>query len=275
MATKSQSTTPLSRLFRLGLDFGFRSNPARRASQFDRSKFHRCRNRGGHRVALIESLDLLQRKEVAALDPARYGLADPTQKYDINGIVWTHPVGSHANVREDTSTRPLRAIYVGRIAYEYMHSPSKTERLWFSHLLESDTPDVHERRLGEKSRIHALLARSETFDYRNREHHIRHAPPRQIELLTGLLKYSPAALFHKIKGGSEVPEGLGAAGDVISHLVASTSLQDDGASKPVKVTLLPNPSHLAEAVNPVALGKTHAKQFSLLKALLREGETDL
>lgn len=32
------------------------------------------------------------------------------------------------------------------------------------------------------------------------------------------------------------------------------------------MSLLPNPSHL-EAVNPVALGKTRAKQFALLKTL--------
>ena len=51
-----------------------------------------------------------------------------------------------------------------------MHSPSKTERLWFSHLLESqslpnpeDTPLIS---LDEekKRRIHGLLARSEVFD---------------------------------------------------------------------------------------------------------------
>ena len=33
--------------------------------------------------------------------------------------------------------------------------------------------------------------------------------------------------------------------------------------------MLPNPSHL-EAINPVALGKTRAKQFSMLKTLSEE-----
>jgi hypothetical protein len=51
-----------------------------------------------------------------------------------------------------------------------MHSPSKTERLWFSHLLESkflfsseDTPllVINEEK---KRRIHKLLARSEVLD---------------------------------------------------------------------------------------------------------------
>lgn len=40
----------------------------------------------------------------------------------------------------------------------------------------------------------------------------------RLNLLTDLLKYSPAALFHKIKGGFEIPEDLGADGDVLSHL---------------------------------------------------------
>ena len=40
----------------------------------------------------------------------------------------------------------------------------------------------------------------------------------RLNLLTDLLQFSPAALFHKIKGGSEVPEGINASGDVISHL---------------------------------------------------------
>jgi probable 2-oxoglutarate dehydrogenase E1 component DHKTD1 len=51
-----------------------------------------------------------------------------------------------------------------------MHSHSKTERLWFSHLLESqtlpspeDTPLMHFD-VARKKRIHKLLTRSEVFD---------------------------------------------------------------------------------------------------------------
>lgn len=85
----------------------------------------------------------------------------------------------------------------------------------------------------------------------------------RLNLLTDLLRFSPAALFHKIKGGSEVPEGINASGDVISHLgkcvyyqaggsihreiaaiVASPYLEYDGANAPLHVSLLPNPSHL-------------------------------
>lgn len=40
----------------------------------------------------------------------------------------------------------------------------------------------------------------------------------RLNLLTGLLQYPPSALFHKIKGGCELPEELGAEGDILSHL---------------------------------------------------------
>ena len=151
----------------------------------------------GHRAARIDPLDLIHREEVAALDPARYGLTDENKRYNVDGIVWAKPVeesrdgageGEWWTLKE--ITRHLREIYVGRIAYEarlnlgyaasaltcffffqYMHSPSKTERLWFSHLLEShslpspeDKPVLAPIDQQTKKRIHGLLSRSEVFD---------------------------------------------------------------------------------------------------------------
>lgn len=122
----------------------------------------------GHRAARIDPLDLLQREEVAALDPTRYGLVDPSRKYDINGIVWTRPVEDNIGRTEwslEDITKHLRSIYVGRIAYEYMHSPSKTERMWFSHLLESEADVTQLKKDNDtRQRTYELLARSETFD---------------------------------------------------------------------------------------------------------------
>jgi probable 2-oxoglutarate dehydrogenase E1 component DHKTD1 len=124
----------------------------------------------GHRAARVDPLDLMQREEeVAALNPRRYGLLSDSETYDVDGILWTTPLDSATKPEPRTLgeiTRHLRATYVGRIAVEYMHSPSKTERLWFAHLLESSqaletTSPVTE---DEKKRIHELLAKSETFD---------------------------------------------------------------------------------------------------------------
>jgi len=222
----------------------------------------------GHRAATIDPLDLIQREEVGALDPRRYGLVDERKRYNVNGIIWTHPVSEGNEVEEwwtlDEITRHLREVYVGRIAYEYMHSPSKTERLWFSHLLESQRlPSADDNPIVTadeemKRHIHRLLARSEVLDnflqlkfpnlkrygleggesmipaldslfssaaHAGIQHIILGMPHRgRLNLLTDLLQYSPTALFNKIKGGYEIPEELGAEGDVLSHLGASLSL---------------------------------------------------
>lgn len=81
----------------------------------------------GHRAARIDPLDIIQREEVAALDPARYGLDDTTKKYNVNGIIWTKPVGK-ANSSDEwwtlqEITRHLRSVYVGRIAHEVRKPP--------------------------------------------------------------------------------------------------------------------------------------------------------
>jgi probable 2-oxoglutarate dehydrogenase E1 component DHKTD1 len=249
----------------------------------------------GHRAASLDPLDLLSREEVAALDPSRYGLTDPNSSYDVNGILWTS--SNQKPWTLESITRHLRDIYVDRIAYEYMHSPSKEERLWFSHQLESvppkesrTIPDEERKRLwqmlvrsevldrflqvkfpnlkrygleGGESMIPALNALFEISAKAGVEQIVMGMPHRgRLNLLTDLLGYEPAALFHKIKGNSELPEGIEAEGDVLSHLFISSKLEYGGKS--TKVSLLPNPSHL-EAIDPVAMGKARAKQYSLLK----------
>jgi probable 2-oxoglutarate dehydrogenase E1 component DHKTD1 len=78
----------------------------------------------GHRAARIDPLDLIHREEVAALSPTRYGLGQDQgeqQQYNVDGIVWTRPVGSGKG--EDLWSledivKTLEGIYVGRIGYE-------------------------------------------------------------------------------------------------------------------------------------------------------------
>jgi probable 2-oxoglutarate dehydrogenase E1 component DHKTD1 len=83
----------------------------------------------------------------------------------------------------------------------------------------------------------------------------------RLNLLTDLLQYPPQALFHKLKGNSELPPNTVGSGDVLSHLANSPTLDYQG--KQVQVSLLHNPSHL-EAVNPVVMGKSRAKQMNLM-----------
>lgn len=102
------------------------------------------------------------------MDPTRYGLVDASQKYDVNGIIWTKPLGVDPDAPVEWTlkdiTSHLRSVYVGRIAYEYMHSPSKTERLWFSNMLESEDAVRGVKTKEGRERIHRLLAESEVFD---------------------------------------------------------------------------------------------------------------
>ncbi|KAG8855334.1 hypothetical protein FRB96_007132 [Tulasnella sp. 330] len=125
----------------------------------------------GHRAARIDPLDMLERDDVAALDPARYGLEDSEKMYIVDGILWNKqmPEGPRGSKQQgawklrDIVTF-LREVYVGRIAYEFMHSPSKSERLWFTHLLESEVTR-NAVNVEEKKKAWSLMARSETFDH--------------------------------------------------------------------------------------------------------------
>jgi probable 2-oxoglutarate dehydrogenase E1 component DHKTD1 len=62
----------------------------------------------------------------------------------------------------------------------------------------------------------------------------------RLNLLTGLLQMSPASLIHKIKGGYEFPEELGAVGDVISHL-GTISLCSSASAEKFILSRLTNP----------------------------------
>ncbi len=67
-----------------------------------------------------------------------------------------------------------------------------------------------------------------------------------------LLNYPARKLFHKLDGGDEIPGVEPGADDVSSHIYQSAVLAGG-----VRVSLLPNPSHL-EGVNPVVAGRVRA-----------------
>ncbi|RXK41404.1 oxoglutarate dehydrogenase (succinyl-transferring), E1 component [Tremella mesenterica] len=214
--------------------------------------------------------------------------------------------GSNRSASLDEISGHLMKTYVGHIGYEYMHCPDKNERLWFSHHVETGTSSFERPFSDERRRrIWRLLSRSEELDhflakkFPNLKRYgcegaesmlpaldtlfelgagagitsiIVSLPHRgRLSLLCNpdLLRYPPSALFAKIKGQPEFDPSTapGATGDVISHLAAIRKI--DYSGRLVKVEVLQNPSHL-EAVNPVALGVTRAKQMSLLKSSPRD-----
>ena len=79
----------------------------------------------------------------------------------------------------------------------------------------------------------------------------------RLNVLANLLQKSYKRIFNEFAGefGSSIVES---AGDVKYHLGASSNREFDGNL--VHTSLTDNPSHL-EAVDPVVLGQTRAKQF--------------
>lgn len=111
------------------------------------------------------------------------------------------------------------------------------------------------------------------------EHVVLAMPHRgKLNLLTTMLGTRPAKIFSKFRGQPEFPSDAKAMCDIASHFRewlfcvksidmqfcffpdASDDLLIDG--KPLRVSMLHNPSHL-EAANPASMGKARSKQQQL------------
>jgi len=87
----------------------------------------------------------------------------------------------------------------------------------------------------------------------------------RMNILVNVLDYPARDLFYKISGKGFIPEELYNFTDDVPHHISTsnevTIRMGSGKEKPISLTMVHNPSHL-EAVNPVAMGKTRAKQAS-------------
>ena len=79
----------------------------------------------------------------------------------------------------------------------------------------------------------------------------------RLNILANVMKKPYRAIFNEFQGGSYKPDEVQGSGDVKYHLGTSTTREFDGNK--VYLSLSANPSHL-EAVDPVVLGRTRAKQ---------------
>ncbi|KAJ3380793.1 putative 2-oxoglutarate dehydrogenase E1 component DHKTD1, mitochondrial [Lobulomyces angularis] len=253
----------------------------------------------GHLQADLDPLGLAKKEEIPELDPKYYGLNDPNQVFDLNGIAHISKTKRDTDPLEEATLekilKQLNRTYSGRLGFEFEHIPNTSERRWIAQQLESQERKTLKKE--EKMDIFNLLTKSEVFDHfmakkfpavkryglegaesmmvaldslfknsniGNIDEVVVCMPHRgRMNLLTGSMNFSPTQLFHKVKGNSELPVGTPGIGDVISHLAKSVDL-DFKHGKSIHVSLLHNPSHL-EAANPVAMGKTRAKQLDLLK----------
>ncbi|XP_018602829.2 2-oxoadipate dehydrogenase complex component E1 [Scleropages formosus] len=184
----------------------------------------------------------------------------------------------------------LDHIYCGRVSVETSQLQSVAENEWFANRFEEQKKETFSPE--ERRQLAKLMLESQEFDhflatkfatvkryggegaesmmgffyelfrlsaYSGVTDIVMGMPHRgRLNLLTGLLQFPPELMFRKMRGLSEFPENSPSIGDVLSHLTTSVDL-DFGAGHPLRVSMLPNPSHL-EAINPVTQGKTRGRQ---------------
>ena len=240
----------------------------------------------GHLIAKLDPLGLLESDYLDELHPESFGFkkADYQKNIYLGGVINRE----NSNIKEILGF--LKKTYCGTIGYEYMHISNPTERKWFRDRIEKSQDNMNFTKNGKEAILNKLI-QAEGFE---KFLHTKYVGTKRFGLdggeslipaLEQIIKISGQSQVKEVKIGmshrgrlnvlanvlqksykrifNEFAEEFGTskedgAGDVKYHLGASSNREFDGNS--VHVSLTDNPSHL-EAVNPVVLGQTRAKQF--------------
>ena len=239
----------------------------------------------GHLIAKLDPLAMLKADYLDELHPESYGFKkeDYQKKIFLDGVINRQ----YSNISEILIF--LREKYCGSLGFEYMHISNPTERKWFRDRVEK-TDDFKFTQNGKEAILKKLI-QAEGFEKflhtkyvgtkrfgldggeslipaleqiikiggqsKVKEVKIGMSHRGRLNVLANVLQKSYKRIFNEFAGeiSSSAEDG---AGDVKYHLGASSNREFDGNS--VHVSLTDNPSHL-EAVNPVVLGQTRAKQY--------------
>ncbi len=239
----------------------------------------------GHLIAKLDPLGLRETDYLDELHPESYGF----KKENYNSKIFLDGVinKQYSNISE--ILKFLRDKYCGPLGYEYMHISNPTERKWFRDRVEKAddfkfTQNGKEAILkkliqaeGFEKFLHTKYVGSKRFGLdggeslipaleqiikiggqsKIKEVKIGMSHRGRLNVLANVLQKSYKRIFNEFAGeiNSNSDDDTG---DVKYHLGASSNREFDGNS--VHVSLTDNPSHL-EAVNPVVLGQTRAKQY--------------
>ncbi len=239
----------------------------------------------GHLIAKLDPLNLMKVDYLEELHPESYGFKkeDYEKKIFLDGVTNKQV----SNIKEILGF--LREKYCGPLGYEYMHISNPTERKWFRDRVEK-TDDFQFTQNGKEAILNKLI-QAEGFEKflhtkyvgtkrfgldggeslipaleqiikiggqsQVKEVKIGMSHRGRLNVLANVLQKSYKRIFNEFAGETNSSKE-DSAGDVKYHLGASSNREFDGNS--VHVSLTDNPSHL-EAVNPVVLGQTRAKQF--------------
>ena len=240
----------------------------------------------GHLIANLDPLGIMERKYLHELHPEDHGF----KKDDYNKKIFlgSYMDSGYATINEILSK--LRKIYCSTIGVEYMHISDPEEKVWFRNRMEKEEnlpqftkkwkkailnkiiqAEGFEKFLAKKyvgtkrfglDGAESLIPAMEQIIKRGGQLGVKEIkigmPHRgRLNVLANILQKSYKRIFNEFAGEFSItPEE--SAGDVKYHLGASSNREFDGNS--VHVSLTDNPSHL-EAVDPVVLGQTRAKQF--------------
>ena len=240
----------------------------------------------GHLIAKLDPLGMMERKYLNELHPADHGF----KKEDYNTKIYLHEYMDRGYATINELLPFLRKTYCATIGVEYMHISDPTEKIWFRERMEKRENQLNFTDIGKKFILNkliqaegfekflavkfvgtkrfginggeALIPALEQIIKRGGQLGIKEVkigmPHRgRLNVLANLLQKSYKRIFNEFSGefGSATAES---AGDVKYHLGASSNREFDGNL--VHISLTDNPSHL-EAVDPVVLGQTRAKQF--------------
>ena len=241
----------------------------------------------GNLLAKLDPLGLKNTDYIDELHPSYHGF----QKEDYDHRIFLDGIMNrqYSTVREILSF--LRKTYCGPIGYEFMHISNSTERKWFRDRIEKDQDALKFTKNGKLAILNRLI-HAEGFEKFLHKKYIGtkrfgldggeslipaleqiikvggHSKIKEVKIgmshrgrlnvLANLLQKSYKRIFNEFAGEIHNSSKEDSAGDVKYHLGASSDREFDGNS--VHVSLTDNPSHL-EAVNPVVLGQTRAKQF--------------
>ncbi len=238
----------------------------------------------GHLIAKLDPLDMMKSEYLDELHPESYGFKkdDYNKKIFLDGVINK----KFSNIKMILEF--LRDRYCGSLGYEYMHIANPTERKWFRDRVEKSN-DFSFTQNGRKAILNKLIQAEgyEKFLHTKyvgtkrfgldgaeslipaleqiikiggqsqvKEVKIGMSHRGRLNVLANVLQKSYKRIFNEF--AEEISSSEDGAGDVKYHLGASSDREFDGNS--VHVSLTDNPSHL-EAVNPVVLGQTRAKQY--------------
>ena len=241
----------------------------------------------GHLIANLDPLEIRENEYLDELHPESYGFKkdDYNSKIYLDGIINRE----YSNIKEILGF--LKKTYCGKIGYEYMHISNPIERKWFRDRVEKNEDSAKFTKNGKEAILKKLI-QAEGFEKflhtkyvgtkrfgldggeslipaleqiikiggqsKIKEVKIGMSHRGRLNVLANVLQKSYKRIFNEFAGETDFRFNEDTSGDVKYHLGASSDRVFDG--NPVHVSLTDNPSHL-EAVNPVVLGQTRAKQY--------------